>query len=726
MKNLKIQFAVLLLSTLCLLNGAYGQITPGQDAYTNSADPTTNYGAAVTLGVVSSATSIQSTYIQFDLSSIPAGYTSANVAKATLKLYVNAVTTAGSFNVDYVNGTWTEKTIKASLAPALGGTIAASVPLTSSNVHDYVLIDVTSALGAWLNGTQTNDGIALVANSPLSATIDSKESTSQSHPAELDVVFNGAITGITTASGSGLTGGGTSGTLNLSLTTACAANHVLQYNGTSWICAAAGTGTVTSVASGTGLTGGPITGSGTLSINTGIVPLLASTNTFTGNQTVEGTLQVISAAVGGFGVEGFSNAQTGAGIGVFGSTAGPSGYGVEGVNAGNSEGAGVYGLGPYGVEGISNIAGVVGMLGTALSQTGASLNPHAGVWGDNAEAGYGVVGTVDDRTAGYFANNAPDTSPTLNLENKTAAANVGGSVFSANMPNLLTGDASAIFGDPGCGETSGNMALQLGQTGMSSCANYTMIGNTAGSTYINAVTGQNVHLRVNNSDALVASSTGVSIPGTLSVTGTKHFKIDHPLDPANKYLYHASIESSEVLNLYSGNVTLDDSGAAVVQLPDWFEAINKDFRYQLTPIGAPGQGILYIAEEVSGGHFKIAGGKAGGKVSWQVTGVRNDAWEKAYPMVVEADKGSDRGHYLTPELYGQPATARIGYETVPPENEQIVRHQRPSLHSGNASPARTITLPAPPTLVLPKVVPSRHAARVSHPAQASKPELNQK
>ena len=305
MKNLKMQFAVLLLSTVCWLTGAYGQITPSQDAYTNSVDPTTNYGTAVTLGVVSSATSLQSTYIQFDLSSIPAGYTSANVAKATLKLYVNAVTTAGSFNVDYVNGTWTEKTIKASLAPALGGTIVASVPLTSSNVHDYVLIDVTSALGAWLNGTQTNDGIALVANSPLSATIDSKESTSQSHPAELDVVFNGAITGITTASGSGLTGGGTSGTLNLGLLTTCASGQVLKWNGSAWACATvSGTGTVTRVASGAGLTGGPITGSGTLSIPTGGVTnamlatsyaQLGAANAFTTSQTVNGTITANSS-----------------------------------------------------------------------------------------------------------------------------------------------------------------------------------------------------------------------------------------------------------------------------------------------------------------------------------------------------------------------------------------------------------------------------------------------
>jgi hypothetical protein len=202
--------AGLLLLAACAWTTAYGQITPSQDAYTNTATPTTNLGTKTVLDVESGS---QTTYVQFDLSSIPTGYTSASIAKATLKLYVNAVTAAGSFNVDYVNGTWTEKTITADVAPALGTTIVSSVPLTSANVHDYILIDVTAAVGAWLDGTEPNDGFALVGSSPLNASFDSKENTTNSHPAELDIVFagGGTISGVTTASGSGLTGGGTSG-----------------------------------------------------------------------------------------------------------------------------------------------------------------------------------------------------------------------------------------------------------------------------------------------------------------------------------------------------------------------------------------------------------------------------------------------------------------------------------------------------------------------------------
>jgi hypothetical protein len=93
------------------------------------------------------------------------------------------------------------------------------------------------------------------------------------------------------------------------------------------------------------------------------------------------------------------------------------------------------------------------------------------------------------------------------------------------------------------------------------------------------------------------------------------FKIDHPLDPENQYLNHSFVESPDMKNVYDGVVELDANGEAWVELPAWFEALNKDFRYQLTPIGAPGPN-LYIAQEVQDNRFQIAGGTPGMKVSW--------------------------------------------------------------------------------------------------------------
>src|SRR5271154_3839268 len=127
MKNLKTQLAVLLLSTLGLLTGAYAQFTPSQDSYTSSHHGGENYGTAPTIIVESSDArppQIANSYIQFDLSSIPSSYTGANVTKASLKLFVNGMAGTGSFNVDLVNGSWTEFGISYNNAPALGTTIA--------------------------------------------------------------------------------------------------------------------------------------------------------------------------------------------------------------------------------------------------------------------------------------------------------------------------------------------------------------------------------------------------------------------------------------------------------------------------------------------------------------------------------------------------------------------------------------------------------------------------
>src|SRR5439155_22785461 len=105
---------------------------------------------------------------------------------------------------------------------------------------------------------------------------------------------------------------------------------------------------------------------------------------------------------------------------------------------------------------------------------------------------------------------------------------------------------------------------------------------------------------------------------------TLNTEIDHPLDPTNKYLNHSAVESSDMKDIYDGVAVLDAKGEAVVEMPNWFEALNKDFRYQLTCIGSFAQ--VYIAEEIHNNRFKIAGGKPGMKVSWQVTGTRHDPY----------------------------------------------------------------------------------------------------
>jgi hypothetical protein len=153
----------------------------------------------------------------------------------------------------------------------------------------------------------------------------------------------------------------------------------------------------------------------------------------------------------------------------------------------------------------------------------------------------------------------------------------------------------------------------------------------------------------------------VQVVGTLTKSGGS-FKIDHPLDPANRYLYHSFVESPDMKNVYDGVVVLDENGAAWVKLPAWFEALNRDFRYQLTAIGAPAPD-LYIAHKIQDNHFQIAGGIPGMEVSWQVTGIRRDPWAEANRIPVEQDKPDDeRGTYLYPELYGQPEELGLDYQ----------------------------------------------------------------
>jgi hypothetical protein len=155
--------------------------------------------------------------------------------------------------------------------------------------------------------------------------------------------------------------------------------------------------------------------------------------------------------------------------------------------------------------------------------------------------------------------------------------------------------------------------------------------------------------------------------GNINVTGSvvkaaDQVKIDHPLDPENKYLVHSSVESPDMKNVYDGVVTLDGNGEAIVDLPDYFDALNGDFRYQLTPLGAPGPN-LYISERISGNNFTIAGGVPYMEVSWQVTGIRKDPFAEANRIEVEAEKPDDeKGLYLHPEAYGFGRERFINYE----------------------------------------------------------------
>jgi hypothetical protein len=154
-------------------------------------------------------------------------------------------------------------------------------------------------------------------------------------------------------------------------------------------------------------------------------------------------------------------------------------------------------------------------------------------------------------------------------------------------------------------------------------------------------------------------SGNVQITGSLSKSsGT--FKIDHPQDPENKYLYHSFVESPDMKNIYDGTITTNSNGEVTVELPAYFESLNKDFRYQLTAIGQFAQVI--VLDEISNNSFKIKSSIPNVKVSWQVTGIRKDAYAEANRVVVEVEKmGEEKGTYIHPELFGKDKTKGVNY-----------------------------------------------------------------
>jgi hypothetical protein len=113
-----------------------------------------------------------------------------------------------------------------------------------------------------------------------------------------------------------------------------------------------------------------------------------------------------------------------------------------------------------------------------------------------------------------------------------------------------------------------------------------------------ATAGQGVNTRLR-----VDEFGNVTITGNLGVGGTKAFVIDHPQDPANYYLYHSAVEAPEQLNMYSGTVVTNLDGDAVVSLPGYFGALNRDIRYQLTVLRQFAQAI--VASKINNGQFMI-------------------------------------------------------------------------------------------------------------------------
>jgi hypothetical protein len=292
-----------------------------------------------------------------------------------------------------------------------------------------------------------------------------------------------------------------------------------------------------------------------------------------------------------------------------------------------------------------------GNVGIGTTSPGAKLEVNASATG---------VQTVIVRSTGASSNGI-------------YAEATGGGGSAGYFNGTGTSNAIAAYATNGLG-IYGQSTSNIGVYGVSAAANgvygvstsnHGVYGKTMAASGVGGVLGVSANgaiygmLGVNNQYSLYGNG-DIFITGNLA-KGSGTFKIDHPQDPANKYLIHSFVESPDMMNVYNGNIVTDANGNATVQLPDYFLSLNKEFRYQLTAIGTFAQAI--VAEEVNAtNQFKIKTDKPNVKISWQVTGIRKDPFANTHRIKDVVEKtGTEKGKYIHPELYNQPIEKGVFY-----------------------------------------------------------------
>jgi hypothetical protein len=317
-----------------------------------------------------------------------------------------------------------------------------------------------------------------------------------------------------------------------------------------------------------------------------------------------------SSSTSGWGVYGLATATSGNANGVWGASVSPNGTGVIGANTANSGlAAGVHGFS-------SSTTGGAGVVGSNYMPSGQTY----GVYGESSSTtGYGVYGANSGSLGVGVYGYSPLSTGVIGVSDGSGGIGVYGGA------NAASGTSYAIYGSA-VNQTTAYAGYFLGRVSMS--------GN-------------------------------LNVVGSLS-KGSGTFKIDHPLDPENKFLYHSFVESPDMMNIYNGEVTTDAKGLAVITMPDWFDALNRDFRYQLTVVDDGSDAAEWVqarvARRMEGNQFAIRTSRPNVAVSWMVTGIRKDAYAEAHRVRVEEEKSAeDRGSYLHPVEHGQPIERGIEF-----------------------------------------------------------------
>ena len=336
---------------------------------------------------------------------------------------------------------------------------------------------------------------------------------------------------------------------------------------------------------------------------------------------------------------------------------------VTGSTVGNTGVLGLYnGSNPFGsgmnAQVTTTDGGIGAMAINGSPSTGTTGNYGSFGWSIGAGAyNYGSLGVAGDGSGGISVWTTPNLTSAGVFgynEKTTGGAGVLGQGVQGIVGLTDYQVGSGVFGINYGGTGTGNQVGVLGD-GLNGVWGQTQADDGFG-TYglINGAVDLAVGAGVVGEGA--GNDFGVFALGDYGGSGAKFFFIDHPQDPANKILRHYSIESNEPVLIYRGTVQLDANGNAQVTLPSYVDAINTDYSYTLTSIGAPAPN-LYIGEELNNGTFAIAGGAPNKKASWVVYGKRSDAYFQANPdkYKVELDKqGIQRGKYVDPASHGKP------------------------------------------------------------------------
>ncbi|MFN5306440.1 MAG: hypothetical protein ACK5CV_04685 [Bacteroidota bacterium] len=322
-----------------------------------------------------------------------------------------------------------------------------------------------------------------------------------------------------------------------------------------------------------------------------------------------------------------------------------------------------------GIGALANSSGKLFVVNDSTAMVGISTNGAAAYLQGNGGAPSLFVKNLGNGMSGFFENDGQNstTIEAKNLGLGGAATLENNSSSSSTLNTINNGQGIAGYFK---NFSSSDPTIAVFNQSQNAAAYLENNSANVATLYIHAAGGG---LGLFTPSALVSGNLFVN--GMLSKAGGT-FKIDHPLDPENKYLIHSFVESPDMMNIYNGNIFTNESGLATVTLPEYFMAENKDFRYQLTVLGGNGFAMAKVEKKIEGNCFTIRTSEPHTEVSWLVTGIRKDKFAEANRIIPELEKeDQNKGKYLHPELFGKQLESGIFY-MAPPEHVHLKNTQQ--------------------------------------------------